>query len=126
MRAGADTIEFSGVALGLRWADRLDLAERLLLDALALARRQGSAPAFAFASMNLSEVRRRHGMLREAEADARAGVVAAEGWSATIPAGALAACLLDQGRVADYGLSEREHHASAYRRERQRDHFARI
>ncbi|MDQ3632098.1 MAG: LuxR family transcriptional regulator [Actinomycetota bacterium] len=101
MAAGADTIEFSGVVLGLHWADRLDLAERLLLDAIALARRQGSAPAFAFASMNLSEVRRRRGMLREAEADARAGIAAAEGWSAKMPAGALAACLLDQGRVAD-------------------------
>lgn len=101
MAAGADTIEFSGVVLGLRWADRLDLAERLLLDAIALAQRQGSAPAFAFASMNLSEVRRRRGMLREAEADARAGIAAGEGWSAKMPAGALAACLLDQGRIAE-------------------------
>lgn len=101
MAAGADTIEFSGVVLGLRWADRVELAERLLLDAIVLARREGSAPAFAFASMNLSEVRRRRGMLREAEADARAGIAAGEGWTAIMPTGALAACLLDQGRVAD-------------------------
>jgi len=101
MAAGADTMEFSGIVLGLRWADRLDLAERLLLDSIALAQRQGSAPAFAFANGNLSEVRRRRGALREAEADARAGVAAAEGWTAMVPAGALAACLLDQGRVGE-------------------------
>lgn len=100
MAAGADSMEFSGVVLGLRWADRLELAERLLLDAITLARREGSAPAFAFASMNLSEVRRRRGALREAEADARAGIAAADGWTAMMPAGALAACLLDQGRTA--------------------------
>ncbi|MDQ3770226.1 MAG: AAA family ATPase [Actinomycetota bacterium] len=101
MAEGADTMAFSGVVLGLRWADRLEAAERLLLDAIAVARRQGSAPAFAFASMNLSEVRRRRGMLREAEADAHAGIAAADGWTAKMPAAALAACVLDQGRVAD-------------------------
>jgi len=68
--AGAD-MESGGVVMGLRWADRLEAAECVLLDAIALARRQGSGPHFAFASMNLSEVRRRRGMLREAEADAR-------------------------------------------------------
>jgi len=101
MAVGADSMEFSGVVLGLRWADRLEIAERLLLDAIALARREGSAPAFAFASMNLSDVRRRRGALREAEADARTGFAAAEGWTAMMPAGALAACLLDQGRIGD-------------------------
>jgi len=98
--AGAE-MESGGVVMGLRWADRLEAAERVLLDAIALARRQGSGPHFAFASMNLSEVRRRRGMLREAEADARAGIAAGSGWTAVLPAGALAACLLDQGRVAE-------------------------
>lgn len=101
LMARAESIEFSGVVLGLRWADRLKEAERLLLDAIALARREGSAPAFAFASMNLAEVRRRLGALREAEADARAGVDAADGWTAMMPAGALGACLLDRGRIGD-------------------------
>jgi len=101
MAEGADAKAFSATVHGLRWADRLELAERLLLDAISLARRQGSAPAFAFGSAVLAEVRRRRGMLHEAEADARTAIAAAEGWVGAMATGALSACLLERGHVTE-------------------------
>lgn len=101
MTDGSDTKAFSGVVHGLRWSERLELAEQLLIDAITLARARGARTAFAFGSATLAEVRRRRGMLREAEADARAGIAAAEGWALAMATGALAACLLDRGRVTN-------------------------
>lgn len=78
---GSTTTAFSGVALGLRWCDRLDLAERVLDRAIAISRRRGSTLDFANALGLRAEVQLRRGMLREAEADARAAVtVELEGW----------------------------------------------
>lgn len=98
MSAGADTLAFTGVALGLHWADELDAEERLVAEALALSQAHGSAPGFAIASTLMAQLRRRRGLLHEAEADARAGVAAGEGWASMMASGALAASLLDQGR----------------------------
>ncbi len=78
---GSTTTAFSGVALGLRWCDRLELAEQVLDRAIAIARRRGSMLDFANALGLRAEVHVRRGMLREAEADARAAVaVELEGW----------------------------------------------
>ena len=68
---GSSAIAFSAVILGLRWSDRLDLAERLLDRAVAIARRRGSMFDFANSLDLRSELYVRRGLLREAEADAR-------------------------------------------------------
>jgi predicted ATPase/DNA-binding CsgD family transcriptional regulator len=68
---GSSAIAFSAVILGLRWSDRLDLAERLLDRAIATARRRGSMLDFANSLDLRSELYVRRGLLREAEADAR-------------------------------------------------------
>ena len=68
---GSSAIAFSAVILGLRWSDRLDLAERLLDRAVAIARRRGSMLDFANSLDLRSELYVRRGLLREAEADAR-------------------------------------------------------
>ena len=68
---GSSAIAFSAVILGLRWSDRLDLAERLLDRAVETARRRGSMLDFANSLDLRSELYVRRGMLREAEADAR-------------------------------------------------------
>lgn len=90
---------FTGVALGLHWADALDEEEPLVVRSTQNAQRQGSAPGFANGSTLLAQINRRRGRLREAEADARSGVAAGEAWSVAMACGALAATLLDQGRV---------------------------
>ena len=68
---GSNAIAFSAVILGLRWSDRLDLAERLLERAIAIARRRGSMLDFANSLDLRSELYVRRGLLRDAEADAR-------------------------------------------------------
>ena len=68
---GSSAIAFSAIILGLRWSDRLDLAERLLDRAVAIARRRGSMFDFANGLDLRSELYVRRGLLREAEADAR-------------------------------------------------------
>lgn len=68
---GSNAIAFSAVILGLRWSDRLDLAEQLLERAIANARRRGSMLDFANSLDLRSELYVRRGLLREAEADAR-------------------------------------------------------
>lgn len=68
---GSSAIAFSAVILGLRWSDRLDLAERLLDRTIAIARRRGSMLDFANTLDLRSELFVRRGLLREAEADAR-------------------------------------------------------
>jgi DNA-binding CsgD family transcriptional regulator len=68
---GSSAIAFSAVILGLRWSDRLDLAERLLERAVATASRRGSMLDFANSLDLRSELYVRRGLLREAEADAR-------------------------------------------------------
>ena len=99
--SGADSRAFTGAALGLLWGDDLDAEERLVTQAIETAQRQGSAPGFASASILVAQLRRRRGLLREAEADARAGIAAGEAWTVMMACGALAASLLDQGRRAD-------------------------
>jgi len=68
---GSSAIAFTAVILGLRWSDRLDLAERLLARAVAIARRRGSMLDFANTLDLRSELYMRRGLLRDAEADAR-------------------------------------------------------
>lgn len=71
---GTTTTAFAGMILGLRWADRLDTAERTLDRAIELARRRGSMLDYANAIGLRAMVRIRMGRLREAEADARSAV----------------------------------------------------
>jgi DNA-binding CsgD family transcriptional regulator len=73
---GSSAIAFSAVILGLRWADRLDLAERLLNRAIEVARRRGSMLDFANSLDLRAELHIRRGMLRDAEADARDSLAA--------------------------------------------------
>ena len=68
---GSSAIAFSAVILGLRWSDRLDLAERLLERAITIARRRGSMLDFANSLDLRAELYMRRGLLGEAEADAR-------------------------------------------------------
>lgn len=68
---GSSAIAFSAVILGLRWSDRLDLAERLLNRSVSIARRRGSMLDYANSLDLRSELYVRRGLLREAEADAR-------------------------------------------------------
>ena len=68
---GSSAIAFSAVILGLRWSDRLDLAERLLDRAITIARRRGSMLDFANSLDLRAELYLRRGLLRDAEADAR-------------------------------------------------------
>ena len=103
---GESSIAFSGVALALRWADRLDEAEQCTSRAVEHARRLGSTGDYATALTLRSAVHRRAGRLREAEADARLAVGAAVGGEWSFPTGAVAliSCLLDRGEVEEAGL----------------------
>jgi DNA-binding CsgD family transcriptional regulator len=100
---GTSTTAFTAVILGLRWSDRLDQAERILERAVADARRRGSITDFANALGLRGEVYVRRGMLRDAEADARAAQAAEleQGWR--FPRGliALLQSLIAQGRAAE-------------------------
>jgi DNA-binding CsgD family transcriptional regulator len=98
---GITTTAFSGVVLGLRWCDRLQRAEQVLDRAIAIARRHGSMLDFANALGLRAEVHVRRGLLREAEADARAAVaVELEGrWGFARGVNGLLQSLLGQGRA---------------------------
>jgi DNA-binding CsgD family transcriptional regulator len=100
---GAASLAFTGMILGLRWADRLDEAERLLDRAIAVARRRGSTIDFGSAMTLRAVVRRRAGRLHDAEADARVALAAALGpeWYFARGVVPLVGSLLDQGRVAE-------------------------
>ena len=101
---GTASFAFDAVALTLRWTDRLDLAERLLDDAITRAQRRGSQPDFARASAHRAAVLRRRGRLRDAEADARAGMTSgdpATPWTTVFAAQPLILCQLDAGRLGD-------------------------
>ncbi len=110
--AGPDVLAFAGVTFCLRWSDRLDLAQRLLVASVEQSRRRGLLPSFVLTASGLSAVRRRRGMLRDAEADARAGIIpGGPEWTVVQAGAAVAASLLDQGRPAaalqvltDHGL----------------------
>jgi tetratricopeptide (TPR) repeat protein len=103
---GESAIAFTGVALALRWAERLDEAEQCTSRAVELARRQGSTGHYANALALRSAVHRRAGRLLEAEADARLAVAAAVGGEWSFPTGAVAliGCLLDRGEAQEAGL----------------------
>jgi DNA-binding CsgD family transcriptional regulator len=100
---GTTTTAFSGVVLGLRWCDRLELAEQVLDRAIAIARRHGSMLDFANALGLRAEVHVRRGRLREAEADARAAVaVELEGrWGFARGVTGLLQSLVAQGRTEE-------------------------
>lgn len=98
---GAIALAFTGIVLGLRWADRLDDAERLLDRAIEVARRRGAIADYAMALTLRANVHRRAGRLREAEADARAALPARldDRWSFARGVQPLVGALLGQGRI---------------------------
>ena len=98
---GSSRIAFTGMVLGLRWADRLESAERLLDRAIAIAHRRGSTTDFGSAMTLRAAVHRRAGRLRDAEADARVALAAVldPEWSFARGVVPLVGSLLDQGRV---------------------------
>ena len=102
---GSTTLVITGMVLGLRWSDRLDAAERVLDRALAIAQRRGSTGDFALALTHRADVHRRAGRLREAEADARAALVAAVepawSWAGRPTVAPLLDSLVDQGRIEE-------------------------
>lgn len=100
---GTAATAFTAIMLGLRWSDRLDAAERVLERAIAIARRRGSAIDFANAMDLRAEVFMRRGILREAEADARASRAAApEGlWNIARGVMPLLRSLVGQGRTEE-------------------------
>lgn len=102
---GASSLAFTGMTLGLRWADRLDSAERLLDRAITIARRRGLITDFAHAMTMRAAVYRRAGRLRDAEADARVALGAMLDPEFSFARGVtpLVGSLLDQGRVEDAG-----------------------
>lgn len=89
------------MVLDLRWADRLESAERLLDRVIAIAHRRGSTTDFASAMTLRATVHRRAGRLRDAEADARVALAAVldPKWSFVRGVVPLVGSLLDQGRV---------------------------
>ncbi len=108
---GSSAIAFSAVILGLRWSDRLDLAERLLNRAIAVARRRGSMLDFANSLDLRSELFIRRGMLREAEADARDSLATGieQSWLFARGVKPLLQSLAGQGRTDDAeAIIERE------------------
>ena len=96
-------LAFTGVALGLTWADRLDGAGRVLDRAVAVARRRGSTTDYAVVMTLRARVHQRAGRLGEAEADARAALAVEleGGWSFARGLTPLIASLVDQGRADD-------------------------
>lgn len=85
----------------LRCTDRLDAAERLADRGIAISRARGAARSSAAGYGHRSEIQRRRGRLREAEADARTATAIPPSdpvWRA-LPQTALARCLLDRGDV---------------------------
>jgi DNA-binding CsgD family transcriptional regulator len=103
LEEGAIGLAFTGIVLALRWADRLEDAERLLDRAIEVARRRGSTSDFAIAMTLRAAVHRRAGRLRDAEADARMALPAGldHQWLFARGVAPLVGTLLDQGRVAD-------------------------
>ncbi len=103
LEEGAIGLAFTGIALALRWADRLEEAERLLDRAIAVARRRGSTSDFAIALTLRAAVHRRAGRLRDAETDARTALPAGldHQWLFARGIAPLVGTLLDQGRAAD-------------------------
>jgi DNA-binding NarL/FixJ family response regulator len=97
-------LALSGLALGLRWSDHLEEAQRALDRAAAIARRRGSTTDFAVALTLRAQVHHRAGRLRDAEADARGAAAAAifePEWTFARGVGPLVASLVDQGRAED-------------------------
>jgi DNA-binding CsgD family transcriptional regulator len=102
---GTAPAAFSQVVNGLRWADQLDKAERLLEGAIAAAHRRGSTLLFGLALTWRAEVQLRRGRLRDAEADARAALEAGleEPWNFARGLHPLLKCLVAQGRTEEAG-----------------------
>jgi DNA-binding CsgD family transcriptional regulator len=100
---GTSTTAFIAVTLGLRWADRLDDAERILERAIEVARQRGSTTDFANALGLRGEVYVRRGLLREAEADARTAQATQleQGWRFPRALIALLQSLVAQGRAPE-------------------------
>ena len=105
---GAMTELVAGTLLVLRWADRLDAAQRLLDAAVASAQRRGSTTDFAIALSQRAAVHRRAGRLGESEADARAAAATdldVRWWYLGHTYAVLVGTLTDQGRLDE---AERE------------------
>jgi DNA-binding CsgD family transcriptional regulator len=105
LEEGATALVFTGMVLGLWWADRLDEATAVLDRAIAVARRRGALADFALAHQHRASIHRRAGRLPDAEADARTalGVAGGLGWAGAglgvlVP---LVGSLVDQGRVEE-------------------------
>ena len=86
-------------------ADRLELAEAVLQDAVAEARRRGSALQYVLASFYRSHLAYRQGRVVDAEAEARSAIEAAKpgGMLAAIPmfVGYLVDALVERGRLGE-------------------------
>jgi DNA-binding CsgD family transcriptional regulator len=107
LEEGATALVFTGMVLGLWWADHLDAAMAVLDRAIAVARRRGAVADFALAHQHRASIHRRAGRLLDAEADARTamGVASGPGWAAAglgvlVP---LVGTLVDQGRTEAAG-----------------------
>jgi DNA-binding CsgD family transcriptional regulator len=103
LEEGATALVFTGIVLGLWWADRLDAALAVLDRAIAAARRRGAVADFALAHQHRASIHRRAGRLADAEADARTALSGASGpgWAAAgigalVP---LVGSLVDQGQL---------------------------
>ena len=103
LEEGASALAFTGMVLGLRWAERLEEAQRVLDRAIALARRRGSVTDFGSAMTLRAVVHRRAGRLRDAEADARTvlGAQLDVEWAFARGVVPLVGSLLDQGRAEE-------------------------
>lgn len=116
LEEGATPLVITGIVLPLRWADRLEAAERVLDRAVAVARRRGSTTDFANALTQRAAVHHRAGRLAEAEADARSALAAdiEPAWSWSRPSVTpLLATLIDQGRIDDAALELAAAHPAA-------------
>jgi DNA-binding CsgD family transcriptional regulator len=107
LEEGATALVFTGMVLGLWWADRLEAATAVLDRAIAVARRRGAVADFALAHQHRASIHRRAGRLTDAEADARTAMSATggPGWAAAglgvlVP---LVGSLVDQGQIEAAG-----------------------
>ncbi|MGH2721523.1 MAG: ATP-binding protein, partial [Actinomycetota bacterium] len=100
----SDSLLFYLPLYALMCADRFDVVRRHLDDAMSDARRRGSVPAFATASLFRSFLSHVRGALADAEADARHALDAAQrlpGWTFGLPAmvSGLVQALVDRGDI---------------------------
>jgi DNA-binding CsgD family transcriptional regulator len=112
-KAAFDAPWLLSAVLVLRQADRNETAIRTLDVALAAAKRRGSISAYALASVVRGSVLLRMGEIREAEADARAGLDAAppESWSRLPAVGIVVETLVERNALDEARHVLVENHA---------------